>query len=83
MSLQFAQFDAGVIAFGAFVWFFVCVAVAGMTCQLSGCGETARTEFTIVRLDAGVGIDVILLGRKCLESTFAHRTFWNSKENKI
>jgi hypothetical protein len=60
MALQLAQLHTGIVAFGAFVWFFVGVLVTNMTHQFAGCCEAAFTEFAGVWLDAGVGVDVVL-----------------------
>lgn len=70
VTLQLAQFNAGIVALGTLVRLLVRVLVANMPHQLSRRREGRVTEFTRMRLCSGVSVDVIGETGHCLEAAF-------------
>lgn len=60
VTLQFAQLHAGIIAFGTFVRFLVCVLVTDVSHHFTGSGEAAFAALAFVRFGSGVSVGVIL-----------------------
>lgn len=71
VALQLAQLHTGVIAFGAFVRFLVGVLVADVAHHFAGRRETTVAMLALVRLRAGVRVDMILERCPCLEAVIA------------
>lgn len=71
VTLQFAQFHAGVVALGTLVRLLVSVLVANMPHQLSGRRESGVAVLARMRLCSGVSVDVIGEAGHRLEAALA------------
>lgn len=60
MTLQFGQFNRSIVAFGAAMGLFVCMTIANVSHQFSGCCKGGIAKFTLVRSNASVCIDMVL-----------------------
>ena len=72
VALELAQFNRSIIALCTTVGFFVCVAIANVSDQLTRSSERAVAMFAAVRLGARVSVDMILQRGQCFEATITH-----------
>lgn len=72
VALELAQFNRSIVALCTTVRFFVRVAVAHMTNQLSRSRKRAVAMFATMRLSACMSVDVILQGGQCFETPITH-----------